>query len=187
MRQEIERILYDSIEVKKTIPLDLVQIACERIIHSYRNNGKLLICGNGGSAADAQHMSGEFLNRFLMERDPLPAIALSTDTSTITAIGNDYGFDQIFSKQVQAHGRANDILIGITTSGNSQNIINAAEVARQKGMYVIGFLGKDGGKLKDYCDLPIIIPSNSTPRIQECHELVMHTICEIVERELYKK
>jgi len=185
MDSEIRKIIQDSILVKQNIPLENIKLACERIILSYKKGGKILVCGNGGSAADSQHMAGEFLNRFKMERPPLPCLALSTDTSTLTAISNDYNFDEVFSKQVQAHGNPLDIFIGISTSGNSKNIIRAVEVAKEKNIFTICLLGKDGGILKKKCDLPIIVPSNDTPRIQESHILIIHILCETVEKALF--
>ena len=186
MEELLKRMIEESIAAKKQIPIDKVIIAINKITESLRRNGKVMVCGNGGSAADSQHMAGEFVNRFKIERNPFPCVSLTTDTSTITAIGNDYSFDEVFSKQVFAIGKQGDVLVGISTSGNSKNVIRATEVARRKGIYTICFLGKDGGKLKDFCDLPIIVPANDTPRIQECHELIMHMIAEIVEKELVK-
>ncbi len=155
--------------------------ASKNISYAINGDNKLIICGNGGSAADAQHMAAEFVNRFLKERKPLPAVALSTDTSVLTSIANDYSFDEVFSKQVEALGKEGDILFAISTSGNSNNVINAVKSAKNKGMFCIGLSGKDGGKLKDLCDLNIIVPSGSTPRIQEMHIFIIHTICQIVE------
>lgn len=182
--ERIKQLIKESIMVKETLPVHDIQKITEAVINCYKNGNKILVCGNGGSAADAQHMSGEFLNRFKMERNPWPCIALTTDTSTITAIGNDYSFDDIFSKQVEAHGREGDILIGISTSGKSKNVIKAVETAKKKGMVSIGFLGNDGGNLGKLCDLPLIVNSKDTPRIQESHTLIMHIMCEIVEQEL---
>jgi D-sedoheptulose 7-phosphate isomerase len=160
---------------------DSIAMSAEKIIYSIKNGGKLMICGNGGSAADAQHMAAEFVNRFLKERAPLPAIALSVDTSNITSIANDYSFDEIFSKQVEALGKNGDVLIGISTSGNSNNVLRAIEAAKKRNIFTIGLLGKDGGKIGQFADLSLIVESNSTPRIQEMHILIIHTICQIVE------
>lgn len=157
------------------------------ISEALKKGFKLLICGNGGSAADAQHMAGEFVNRFLMERDPLPAIALNTDTSVLTSIGNDYSFDQIFEKQVLALGKEGDVLMVISTSGKSKNCILAALAAQKKGIFTIGLLGKDGGELLDKVDLPLVVRHNSTPRIQEVHSFVIHMICELVEKTLFEE
>ncbi len=153
------------------------------IINSIRSDGKLLVCGNGGSAADAQHMVAEFVNRFLKERRPLPAISLTTDTSNLTSIANDYSFDYVFSKQVEAIGKAGDVLIGISTSGNSKNVLNAIETARGLGIKTIGLLGRDGGVIKSACDIALIVPSSSTPRVQEVHGFIIHAICQMVEDE----
>ncbi len=161
----------------------LIDNIAHRIIYAIRNGGKLLICGNGGSAADAQHMAAEFVNRFLKERRPLPAIALTTDTSNLTSIANDYSFDDVFSKQVEAIGKKGDVLIGISTSGNSENVFKALRIAKGMGIETVGLLGKDGGKIKDVCDLALVVPSLSTPRIQEVHGFVIHIICGIVEDE----
>lgn len=143
--------------------------------------GKLLFCGNGGSAADAQHLAAEFTGRFLKERRPLPALALHGNSSGITAIGNDYGFEQVFARQVQALARPGDLLVGITTSGNSANVLLAAEAARALGAGVLGLSGADGGRLASLADLCIRAPSSATPRIQELHILIGHIVCEIAE------
>jgi len=161
----------------------LIESIAYKIVDAIENGGKLLICGNGGSAADAQHMAAEFVNRFLKERKPLPAIALTTDTSNLTSIANDYSFDEVFSKQVEAIGKGGDVLVGISTSGNSKNVLKAMETARKMDIETVGLLGRDGGKIKDVCDVTLIVPSFSTPRIQEVHGFVIHTICGIVEDE----
>lgn len=183
-KEIIRKIIQESIEAKKLIPIETINKACDIILESYKKGNKILVCGNGGSAGDAQHMAGEFVNRFKIERKPWPCLALTTDTSVITAIGNDYSFDEIFSKQVEAYGNKGDILLGISTSGNSVDVIRAVETAKQKGIFSICLLGKDGGKLNDICDLPIIVASNDTPRIQESHILIIHIICELIEKEL---
>ncbi len=148
--------------------------------------GKLLFCGNGGSAADAQHMSGEFVNRFLLERPPLPAVALTTDTSVLTAIGNDYGFDQVFEKQVQALAQPGDVLMAISTSGNSDNIIRALKAARDKGVATIGLSGSTGGEMAPWCDQTLLVPSGHTPLIQEVHLAVEHLLCQLVDYYLFE-
>lgn len=152
-----------------------------------KNDNKILLCGNGGSAADSQHIATEFTIRLNHEikRKGLPAIALTTDTSALTAGGNDIGFENTFARLVEALGRKGDVLIGISTSGNSENILKAADKARENGMTVIGLLGKDGGKLKAKCDLPIVVPSDNTQRIQEGHITIGHIVSELVEMELY--
>lgn len=146
--------------------------------------GKILLCGNGGSASDCQHIAAELTGRFVKERKPLPAIALTTDTSALTAIANDYGYREVFVRQLEALANTGDTLIAISTSGNSENIINAVALAKKKALRVIGLLGRDGGKLKDLCDISIVVPSDSTPRIQEAHILIGHTICEGIETSL---
>jgi D-sedoheptulose 7-phosphate isomerase len=146
--------------------------------------GKIFFCGNGGSAADSQHLAAELTGRFVNDRRPLAAIALSTDTSALTCISNDYSFDEIFARQVMGLGRVEDLLIGISTSGNSQNIIRAVEEAKNIGIRTLGLLGRDGGQLKNLCDHNIIVPSNITARIQECHILIGHTLCGLIEQEL---
>jgi D-sedoheptulose 7-phosphate isomerase len=168
--------------------LDQIEDIAQLISESLLAGGKVLLCGNGGSAADAQHIAGEFLNRFLKERRPYAAIALSTDTSTMTAIGNDYDFSLVFAKQVQALGRGGDILWAISTSGNAANVIQAAEAAHAAGMKVIGMTGGSGGKLAALSDYLICIQSTkSTPRIQEGHQLVFHLICERLEEIMVER
>ena len=146
---------------------------------------KILLCGNGGSAADSQHIAAELVGRFSMERRALPAIALTTDTSILTAIGNDYSFDKIFERQVEALGEEGDVLIGISTSGNSKNVINAVEKAKDKGLLTVGFLGKDGGKLAKICDHSFVVKSFSTPRIQEVHITLGHVLCDFIEKFIF--
>ena len=155
------------------------------ITNQLRNGNKVLTCGNGGSAADAQHFAAELVVRYKLERPSIPAIALTTDTSIITASGNDYGFDHIFERQVGGLGREGDVLIAISTSGNSKNVELAVRKAKEIGLKTVGLLGKGGGKIKDIVDIPLIVPSDDTPRIQECHETIIHTICEEVERRLF--
>lgn len=152
-----------------------------------RAGGKLLFVGNGGSAADAQHWAGELVSRFYYDRPGLAAIALTTDTSILTAIGNDYGYDYTFARQVEAIGRAGDVLIAISTSGNSANVLRAAEVARARQIRVVGFTGQTGGKLAALCDLCFRVPSNETPRIQEGHEFIGHLLCALIESEIFHK
>ncbi|MEO2118104.1 MAG: D-sedoheptulose 7-phosphate isomerase [Methanocaldococcus sp.] len=159
--------------------------AVEVIYNALKNGNKILICGNGGSASDSQHFAAEIVGRFKLERRGMPAIALTTDTSILTAIGNDYGFDRIFERQVEALGKEGDVLVGISTSGNSENVIKAVNKAKEMGIYTIGLLGKSGGKLKDIVDLALIVPSNDTARIQECHLTIYHVICEEVEKKLF--
>jgi len=158
----------------------------DAILKSLQNNGKIIIFGNGGSAADAQHFAAEFIGRFEKERDAIPAIALTTDSSIITSIANDYSFDKIFERQCEALIQPNDIIFIISTSGNSSNVINGAKIAKKMNIVSIGLLGSNGGNVKDYLTIPIIIPSNSTPRIQEVHRIILHTICQIVEDSISK-
>jgi D-sedoheptulose 7-phosphate isomerase len=155
-----------------------------QIIKCFKAGGKIILMGNGGSAGDAQHIAAEFVGRYKKERKSYPAIALNTNTSTITAVGNDYGYDMTFSRQTEGFARPGDIVIGISTSGNSANVYKALEVAKQKGCYTAAFLGKDGGTIKNIVDLPIIVKTNNTPRVQECHIFLGHTLCELVEKEL---
>ena len=161
--------------------LEKIEDVAQTIISAIKFGNKLLICGNGGSAADAQHMAGEFVCRFYKDREPLPAIALTTDTSVITAISNDYAYDQIFARQVKALGKKGDILFGISTSGASKNILEAFKVAREMGIKTILLTGKEEKSIGPYSDIIIKTPSSDTPRIQEMHLLIEHIICELVE------
>ncbi|MGE4497890.1 MAG: SIS domain-containing protein [Deferribacterales bacterium] len=164
----------------------LIGISTE-IVKCFENGGKVLIFGNGGSAADSQHIAAEFTNRFKMERPPLPALALTTDTSALTAIGNDYSFEEVFDKQLKALGNTNDIAWGISTSGNSPNVLAALRTAGRQGMTTIGFTGKDGGLMRGLCDHLLISPSECTPRIQEIHIAAAHIICELVDEIMFGK
>ncbi len=184
--------IQDSISVKEAVlsnpkVLKSINDASLMIVNAYKLNAKTLIAGNGGSAADAQHIAGEFVSRFYFDRPGIPSISLSTDTSIITAIGNDYGFDKLFSRQVQALGNEGDVFIGITTSGNSENIIQALHSCKEYGLKSIILTGESGGKVSDLCDICIKVPSKITPRIQEVHILVGHIICCIVEEVLFGK
>tara|TARA_B100001167_G_scaffold189977_1_gene155730 strand:- start:79 stop:663 length:585 start_codon:yes stop_codon:yes gene_type:complete len=158
----------------------------DAILKSLQNNGKIIIFGNGGSAADAQHFAAEFIGRFEKERDAIPAIALTTDSSIITSLANDYSFDKIFERQCEALIQPNDIIFVLSTSGNSPNVINGVKVAKKKNIISIGLLGNNGGNLKDHLTIPIIVTSNSTPRIQEVHRIILHAICQIVEDNFSK-
>lgn len=179
-----------SIELKEVLLNDdnfhglVVQVAM-RIVKSLGLGGKVFFFGNGGSAADAQHLAAEFTGRFLKERRALPALALSVNSSSLTAIGNDYGFDLVFARQLEALGKEGDVAVGISTSGNSSNVIRALEAAKSKSIFSVALTGKSGGKLKNVADCTICIPSEETPRIQECHILTGHLICEMVEEVLF--
>ncbi|UCG38378.1 MAG: D-sedoheptulose 7-phosphate isomerase [bacterium] len=162
-----------------------IQLLAEAFVKSVRSGGKILVLGNGGSAADAQHFAAEMVNRFLMERRPLPAIALTTDTSILTSISNDYSFDLVFSRQVEALGREGDVLLAISTSGSSPNVLKAIERANALSMTTAGMTGADCGKMAPLCDLCLSVPDTSTPRIQEVHHLILHLICEIVEIQIF--
>ena len=191
IKKVIERELNENVRIMKEIMEesgDAIEEAVHIIVESFNKGNKLLLCGNGGSAADAQHIATEFVVRFTphRERPALPAIALTTDTSCLTAGANDYGFDSIFVRQVEALGKNGDALLGYSTSGNSENVIKAVNLARKMGMTTIGMLGGDGGKLKGLCNVEIIIPAITTNRIQEGHQLVGHILCELVEQILFE-
>ncbi len=162
----------------------VIEAASDAIARAFRSEKKLLICGNGGSAADAQHIAAEFVGRFMRERKAYPAIALQVNSSSVTAISNDYGYESVFAREVEAFGQPGDVLIAISTSGNSANVNNAARKAADSGLHVIGLVGRDGGDLKGLCHQSVVIPSMSTPRIQEMHITVGHIICGLVEDAL---
>ncbi|BDL68196.1 TPA: D-sedoheptulose 7-phosphate isomerase [Campylobacter jejuni] len=182
----------ESILVKEQILKDenlitLIKNTSLEVIKAYKNGNKTLLAGNGGSAADAQHIAGEFVSRFYFDRPGIASIALSTDTSILTAISNDYGYENLFARQVQAQGVKGDVFIGISTSGNSKNILKALELCKQKEIISIGLSGASGGAMNELCDYCIKVPSTCTPRIQEAHILIGHIICAIVEEELFGK
>lgn len=160
---------------------DKLETASQIAVETLKNGNKILLCGNGGSAADAQHIAAELTGRYKTERKGLPGIALTTDTSALTAIGNDYGYDRVFDRQVEALASKGDLIIGISTSGNSKNVINALNLAKELGCKTIGLTGKDGGAMNEICDVNLVVPSNDTPRIQEMHILFGHTICQIID------
>ena len=180
----------ESIEVKKRLLEEpyaqTLESVGKEIIAGLKNGKKLLIAGNGGSAADAQHFAAEIAGKFETDRPGLNAIALTTNSSNITAIGNDFGFDFIFSRQVEAYGDSQDIFFGISTSGNSKNIIEAMKTAKEKKLITIGLLGNDGGIIKNFCDFSLIVPSKSTARIQECHIMVIHIISKMIDLAFQK-
>lgn len=188
MTDRISAIVADSLKVKRRF-FDAhaadVKRAAEIIADAFKSGGKLLIFGNGGSAADAQHIAGELVNRFLQQRKALPAIALTTDGGVLTCVANDTGFENVFARQIEALGTEADVVLAISTSGNSPNVIVACEQARAQGMRVIGLLGRDGGRLARLCDLALVVSSNDTQRIQETHNLIGHIICELVESALF--
>ena len=180
---KIKAIWNEHLEVARALPrlASDVAKAVEMIRASLSAGGKLLIAGNGGSAADAQHIAAELTGRFLREREPLPALALHANSSALTAIGNDYGFEHVFARELAAHARPGDVLLAISTSGGSKNILRAIEEARQKRVAVIGMTGESGGAMRTACDLCLCVPSKSTARIQEMHIMIGHTICELLE------
>ena len=171
--------------VRNTEVVSIIARVSGLLIDAFRRGKKVILFGNGGSAADAQHIAAEFVGRFAFDRAALPALALSVNTSCITAVGNDYGFDLVFSRQIEALGHAGDVAIGISTSGNSPNVIEAVSVAKKMGLHTIALSGNSGGKLKDAVDHCICVPSNETPRIQECHILIGHIISELVEKAIF--
>ena len=187
MLEEITRNINESIETKQKLLALQPQIeqTAHTIIEALKNNKKILICGNGGSAADAQHFAAELVGRFEKERKPLPSIALNTNVSNLTAIGNDYGYEEVFSRQVNAFGQEGDVFIGISTSGKSPNILKAIDTALEKKMQVITLGGKDGGLMKTKKGIHIIAPSNVTSRIQECHILIIHIWCRLIDKILF--
>ncbi|HOD38044.1 MAG TPA: D-sedoheptulose 7-phosphate isomerase [Candidatus Marinimicrobia bacterium] len=188
MHQKIIAQLEESAEVKRqtiVTAVDSIEAAAQMLIDCYRAGGKVLLCGNGGSAADAQHLAAELISRLKLERAAIPALALTTNTSLLTAIGNDYKYDLVFVRQVEAFGRAGDVLIAISTSGESENVIKAVEFSRVQGIKSIALTGAKGGRLAEKVDLAIKIPSDNVQRIQECHITVGHILCELIESALY--
>ncbi|NSL87419.1 D-sedoheptulose-7-phosphate isomerase [Chitinophaga solisilvae] len=190
MKQKIANTIRESIAVKEAICQDeqllhTIQQVAETICHSLQQDHKVLFCGNGGSAADAQHLAAEFSGRFYKDRTPLYAEALHCNTSYMTAVGNDYGYDQVYARILRGIGRKGDVLIGISTSGNSANILEAMKVAKEQGMIVVSMTGATGGNMKAGSDFLINVPSTDTPRIQEAHITIGHIICEIVENNLF--
>lgn len=190
MKKTIEAILQESIDVKHTILQDdllksLIETIVNCLVDAFKQDKKVLFCGNGGSAADAQHLAAEFSNKFKMDRKPLDAEALHINTSYLTAVSNDYSFDEVYAKLVEAKGKAKDVLIAISTSGNSKNIIEAAKMAKQKKMIVIAWTGKNNSELSKHCDILLKIPSENTARIQEAHITIGHIICELVEKAIF--
>jgi D-sedoheptulose 7-phosphate isomerase len=188
----IQQKIIESIEVKTAILEDLnlqneIQKVAETIIDCYKNGGKVLFCGNGGSAADAQHLAAELSGRFYFDRDPLDAEALHVNSSYLTAVANDYSYGEVYARLIKGRGKSGDVLIGISTSGNSENIVKAYQIAKDLGMIVVSMTGQTGGKMKADSDFLLNVPSTDTPRIQESHILIGHILCEIVEATLFTK
>ena len=192
MNPRISKSIEESVAAKQAILndqafLSRIETAAEIITTSLRNGGKIHFCGNGGSAADAQHLAAELSGRFYFDRPPLNAEALHCNTSYLTAVGNDYGYDLIFSRLLRGTAKAGDVIVGISTSGNSKNILNAFEVAKEMGVKIIAMTGETGGKMKDFADILLNVPSTDTPRIQESHIMIGHIVCELVETEMFGK
>ncbi len=190
MKQKIVSLLKESITTKQSLVKDELQIdiiskVVQQIIDAFKNNKKVIVFGNGGSAADAQHMVAELVGRYKKERPPLEAISLNTNVSTLTALGNDYGYEMVFSRQLESCAKQGDVVIGITTSGKSPNVIKAIEVAKKIGCVTVALTGKDGGLIKNLVDYCICVPSNETPRIQEVHITIIHIICDLVEQTVF--
>ena len=189
---KIKEIITASISVKEQMLHDptiitTMQKVAEEIVACYGHDGKVLFCGNGGSAADAQHIAAELSGRFYFDRDPLDAEALHVNTSYLTAVANDYSYEQIYSRLIKARGRKGDVLVGLSTSGNSGNVLKALELANQIGMITVGMTGESGGKMKDSCQYLLNVPSSDTPRIQESHIMIGHIICELVEERMFER
>ena len=192
MNQSISNRIQESIQVKQSLLNDLelmqtIEQVTRRCIEAFHNDGKVFFCGNGGSAADAQHLATELSGRYYYDRPPLFAEALNVNMSFVTAVGNDYGYDMVFARAIKAKGRKGDVLFGLSTSGNSANVIEAVKAAKENGVTTIGMTGQKGGQLIQYCDYQLKMPSNDTPRIQECHMLVGHIICELIEATIFPR
>lgn len=186
MHEIINRAVKESIETKsKLLEMPEIEEGARLVVHALRSGKKVLICGNGGSAADAQHFAAELVCKYDKDRPSLPAIALTVDTSNLTAIANDYGYEHVFARQVSGLGNSGDVLIAISTSGKSPNVLKAIDAANEKNITVITLGGKGGGPMKEKKGLHIIIPSNVTARIQECHELILHSWCEMIDKEVF--
>lgn len=192
MREEILQILADSASLVQKLLTDKLllqnlQAVCEEMVKVFERGNKVLLCGNGGSAADAQHIAAELSGRFLLDRSPVFAEALHVNTSYLTAVANDYSYDEVFARLVRAKGKKGDMWIGLSTSGNSENVVRAAKVAREIGMTTVGMTGAKGGRLKELCQYTLLVPSTHIARVQEAHLLLGHVICEIVEKKLFGK
>ena len=184
MKSIIENEFVEHLKVAQLMSTltDKVETTAQLCIDSLKNGGKILIFGNGGSAADAQHIAAELVGRYKVERKGLPAIALTTDTSALTSIGNDYGYNHVFDRQVEALASKGDVAIGISTGGSSGNVINGLQTAKELGCKLIGFSGRDGGEMNDLCDINLVVPADDTPRIQEMHIVIGHTICHLIDQ-----
>ena len=192
LMNSIQQEITESIQTKQKLLADHqllgnIEQAAQVCLNSFQQGGKIMLAGNGGSAADAQHIAAEFVNQLCFDRPALASVALTTDSSILTAIGNDRGYSEIFSRQIEANGRSGDVFIGISTSGNSENISQALKACKKKQIITIGWTGKTGGNMKDLCDYCLCVPSIETPRIQEVHILIGHIICSIVENTLFKE
>ena len=190
MKKYIKNQIKQSYETKQAIYenedlLNKIEEVAQKCVDLYRTDKKTILAGNGGSAADAQHIAAELVGRYGFNRPSIPSLSLTTDTSNLTAIGNDYGYDQVFSRQLEGMGQEGDIFIGISTSGNSVNIIKAFESAKKKNIMTVALTGRDGGEMAKMADIALIVPSNATPRIQESHILIGHIICDIIEKEIF--
>lgn len=190
MKSYIKDQIAASIETKQKLLADdellaLIETVARACVEVYRNGAKTMLAGNGGSAADAQHIAAELVGRYGFDRPSISSIALTTDSSNLTAIGNDYGYDHVFSRQLEGIGSKGDLFIGISTSGNSKNIVNAVNAAKEKGIITVGMTGEKGGAMAKLCDYCIKVPSSQTPRIQESHILIGHMLCDIIEKELF--
>jgi len=190
MKKYIKDQIKKSYETKQAIYenedlLNKIEKVAQKCVDLYHTDKKTMLAGNGGSAADAQHIAAELVGRYGFDRPSIPSLALTTDTSNLTAIGNDYGYEQVFSRQLEGMGQEGDIFIGISTSGNSINIIKAFESAKKKNIMTVAFTGRDGGEMAKVADIALIVPSNATPRIQESHILIGHIICDIIEKEIF--
>ena len=192
MATDIRSLIQASIDTKQLVLKDetllaTIQQVADACVEAFRNDKKVLFCGNGGSAADAQHISAELSGRFYTDREPLYSEALHVNSSYMTAVANDYSYDVVYSRMVKACGRKGDVLVGITTSGNSKNILQAMEAAKAQGMITVGMTGASGGKMNDVCDFMLRVPSSDTPRIQESHILIGHIICQLIEENIFPK
>ena len=188
MRERILTAFKESAEIKLAFVeryLDQIEKVAVEITERLKKGGTVYLFGNGGSAADAQHIAAELIGRFSKDRPPIRAVALTTDTSVLTALSNDYGYETVFERQIEALAGEKDVAIGISTSGNSENVLRALKRAREKGALTIAFLGKDGGRIKEVADYPFVVPSYETPRIQECHITLGHVLCELIERLMF--